>query len=534
MKNTSKVTALVLTSVGAVAVIVALILSFIPWSNSGSAEPTAAFRAQNSLDQTAFQYGSSPGAKYKGTLTRKYGDGTTLTVEFSDLQVALSGNVSGSITVNGQQGDYTQIGNYYFTKAPVAFWKAVLGGTTPDNVDMSPVDNKWASAEWSLPNLGYALSPIVLAGRLGNNDLVNPPSLGAPLPSPNKDTPDARFWPTSDPAITSLADNKVKAGDWEITFASDTKAISHLKGQYRDGDVTTTIDTDVTPLSFDQISPIFAQQKGLTNDLGSVPVPGMTIDDLPGGQLDQVGWKQTGDCSNVACGYDLTVNGTPRRGSDNKPGHVNYGLTVNFIVNGQPAGALGGTCTPVIRVDFNKTATTRCTATNLGSGGGSIRPNVTFSYLPFIDYGADTLSDYLDDNTRATQRQFTMVRTGTKQPAAATYASEHTGLPSSYAVKRGDYLFDGYGPAGAYLVTFAPGYAAHVTGTTFDPSWAGTATLRDQMSKQVQAIGDDGRIAYYVAEQSTSDALTALVAQAGYSSKISVYYDAPESSDTSG
>lgn len=83
-------------------------------------------------------------------------------------------------------------------------------------------------------------------------------------------------------------------------------------------------------------------------------------------------------------------------------------------------------------------------------------------------------------------------------------------------------------------MTFAPGYAAHVTGTTFDPSWAGTATLRDQMSKQVQAIGDDGRIAYYVAEQSTSDALTALVAQAGYSSKISVYYDAPESSDTSG
>ncbi|MGC5249089.1 hypothetical protein ACPXB3_19430 [Gordonia sp. DT219] len=527
MKNTSKVIGLVLSSVGAVAVIVALVLSFIPWSLSGAAEPTAAFRAQKSLDQTAFQYGSSPGARYTGSLTRKYASGRTLRVDFSDLQVALSGNVDGTIRVNGQQGAYTQIGNYYFTKAPVAFWKTILG-SSQQNVDLAPTDNKWASGEWALPNLGYALSPIVLAGRMGNNDLVHPPALGAQLPAPNRDTPDARYWPTSDPVIQQLADNKVKAGAWEITFDAGTKAITHLKGDYKEGDVSTSIDTDVTPMSFDQVSPIFTKQHGLIADLASAPLPGMTMDKQPGLQLDQVGWKQTGDCSNVACGYDITVSGKPYNGSDNKTGHVNYGLTVNFVVNGQPAGALGGTCTPVIRVDFDRTATTRCTATNLGSGGGSIRPNVTFSYLPFLDYGADTLNNYLDDNSEATKRQFTMVRTGTKQPPAATYASEHTGLPSSYAVKRGDYLFDGYGPAGAYLITFAPGYAQHVTGISFDPSWAGTATLRDQMAKQVAAIGDDGRIAYYVAEQSTADALKGLVLQSGQSSKISVYFDPPE------
>lgn len=526
MKNTSKIVALVLTTVGAIAVIVALILSFIPWGTEGSGGPTPAFQAQKDLDKTAFQYGSSPGARYSGSLSRKYGNGDTVRVEFSDLLVTLSGNVNGTITINGQQADYTQIGNYSFAKAPLALWNSVLTPAEKANLDLAPVDNKWASAEWALPSLGFALSPIVLAGRMGNTELVNAPQLGVALPAPNADTPDARYWPTSDPEITAVGDNMVKVGDWEITFDPATKSISHIKGSYKSGTTTTDIDTGVTPLPYSQVSSIFTTQHGLAADLGSVPVPGMVIADLPGGK--PVDSRQTGECTTVACGYDITVNGTPAGGSQSKPGHVNYGVTMNWEVNGQPAGAVGGTCTQVIRADFDRTSVGRCTATNLGSGDGRIRPKLTYTYLPFLDYGVDGLNSYIDDNTEATERQFTMVRTGTKQPPAANYGFDHTGLPSSYAVKQGEYLFDGYGPAGAYLVTFAPGYAAHVTGTSFDASWPGTQTLRDQMRRQVEAIGTDGRIAYYAAEQSTADALTAMAAQAGYGDKIKVYFDAPE------
>lgn len=525
--NTSKITGLVLAAVGAVAVIIALILSFIPWGIEGSGGPTAAFAAQNDLDDTAFQYGTSPGAKYSGSLTRTYSDGDVVKVEFTDLIVTLSENASGTITVDNQQAEYTQIGNYYFAKGPTAFWNGILTEQQKENLDLGPVDNKWASAEAALPKLGYVLSPNILAGRL-NADLVDAPDLGAQLSTPNKDTPDARFWPTSDPPITAIGDNQVKTGEWTITFDPSTKAITHIKGSYKVESTTTAIDADVTPLPFAEVSSVFTEQHSLVADLTSVPIPGLQIDDVPGGQAGQVGWKQTGGCTTAACGYDFTVGGTPAAGSDGRPGHVNYGLKVNFIVNDLPAGALGGTCSPVVRTDFDRTAGTRCTATNLGSGDGSIKPNVTYTYLPFLDYTADRLNSYIDDNSTATQRQFTMMRTGSKKPDAANYGFSVTALPSSYAVKAGDYLFDGYGPAGDYLVSFAEGYAQHVTGTTFDPSWPGTQTLRDQMRQQIQAVGDNGSIAYYAAEQSTTDALKAMVAEAGYGDKIFVFYSEPE------
>ncbi|MGW0038222.1 hypothetical protein [Gordonia sp. NPDC003376] len=529
MTNSTKVLALLLSGIGAVAVIVALVLSFIPWSASGAAEATPAFRAQSSLDQVAFQYGSSPGARYNGTLVQKYGS-TSETYQLADLTVTLSNNASGQVTVDGQRADYTQIGNYAFAKAPTAFWQKLLSADTLQDVDLAPFDNAWAGAEWAMPSLGSILSPQIMAGRIGNADLVSPPTLGAELASPNANSPDARFWPTSDPPIETLADDKVRAGKWEITFDPSTKAITHLKGEYAtpSGRTTYQLDTDVTPLPVDQLNSMFDEQRGLTSQLASVPAPGMLLEDLPNARLGILDWKQTGDCTNVACGYDFTVSGTPKSNDDAVPGHVNYGLTINFIVNSQPAGALGGTCTPVVRVDFGRTGSTRCVATNLGSGGGSLRPNVKLTYLPFLDYGAADLTDYLKSNQEATQRQFTMQRTGTKRPDAANYNFYIAGLPSSYVIKRGDYLFDGYGPRGAYLVAFAPGYADHVTGTAFDPSWAGTTTLRDQMTKQVAAAGD-GRIVYYSPEQKTVDALKAMVTQAGLGDHITVYLAEQES-----
>ena len=527
MKNNTKVVALILSGFGVVAVIVALVLSFIPWSTTGGANPTSAFRAQKSLDQTAFQYGSSPGARYTGSLTRRYKDNDPVKVEFKDLRVSLSGNVNGKISVNGGEADYTQIGNYFFAKAPQSFWKSVLGSDVQPNVDLAPTDNKWTSAERSLPSLGYALSPIVLSGRIGNGDLVNAPKLGAELSSPNKGTPDARYLPTSDPTIESLGENKVRSGKWEITFNPENKAITHIKGEYNSGaNTVVTIDTDVTPLAFDELSPMFSEQRQLTSQLGSVPAPGLSTSNLPTGQLGPVGWRQVGSCTTDACGYDFTVNGSIFLGDDGKSGHVNYGLNISFIVNSRPAGESGGRCTPVVAVGFGKTAVTRCTATNLGAAG-QIRPSVSFTYLPFIDYGTDSLNGYIDNNTTATKRQFTMVRTGSKRPEASEYNFDHTGLPSSYAVKKGDYLFDGYGPAGAYLITIGPGYASHVTGSTFDSSWPGTALLKEQMGKQVKAVGD-GRIAYYAAEQSTANALTLMAIEGGYSDKVSVYFESPD------
>lgn len=319
-----------------------------------------------------FQYGSSPGAKYKGTLTRKYGDGTTLTVEFSDLQVALSGNVGGSITVNGQQGDYTQIGNYYFTKAPVAFWKAVLDGTTPDNVDMSPVGQRGPPRSGACPTSGMRCHRSCWPGAWATTtSSIRQSSAGRPAALSQQGHPRRPLLAHLRIERSPRSPATRSGGDWEITFASDTKAISHLQGQYRDGDVTTTIDTDVTPLSFDRISPIFAQQKGLTRRSRVGAGTSMTIDDLPGGQLDQAGNEP------VTARMWRAVTTSPSTARIRQQARACELRPDRQLHRQRPAGRgrSASTCTPVIRVDFDKTATTRCTATNLGSGGGSIRPN---------------------------------------------------------------------------------------------------------------------------------------------------------------
>ena len=50
----SKALAAVALAVGAIAAVVAVVVSIIPFSHSGTAEPTAAFRAQSDLDEVLF------------------------------------------------------------------------------------------------------------------------------------------------------------------------------------------------------------------------------------------------------------------------------------------------------------------------------------------------------------------------------------------------------------------------------------------------------------------------------------------------
>ena len=74
MKRPSIAPAAITLGVGALALVVALILSFVPFSSAGTVEPTAAFRAQKSLDEVLFKMATSPAAKYTGKVAYKYED----------------------------------------------------------------------------------------------------------------------------------------------------------------------------------------------------------------------------------------------------------------------------------------------------------------------------------------------------------------------------------------------------------------------------------------------------------------------------
>ena len=127
MKKQSIVLPALVAAVGVIALVAALVVSFIPFSKAGASAPTAAFRAQADLDAVLFKLATSPAAKFTGKLDYKASrTGVSGTVEFTDLTATSSNNVQGTISVGGQQGEYRQIGNRYFVSAPQAFWPPLL------------------------------------------------------------------------------------------------------------------------------------------------------------------------------------------------------------------------------------------------------------------------------------------------------------------------------------------------------------------------------------------------------------------------
>ncbi|MCH5641832.1 hypothetical protein [Gordonia sp. ABSL49_1] len=517
----SKAAGAVILAVGAIAAVIAVVVSFIPFSHAGTAEPTAAFRAQKSLDEVLFKLASSPAAKYTGSVTQEYG-GQSIKYDFTNMVVTISNSAEGTISVNGNQGEYRQVGNSRFVNAPAGFWTAVLSSNEKERKDLGPLAGKWVdSSRTSVLPVGNTLAPDILAGTIGTVPADQAPKLGPiEVASPNPGLPDARFWPVSDPPVTFVGDNVVKIGQWEVTFDPSSKVVTHVKGTEVTDEgsdkLTTTYDLDVATQSADDAAKLFANQRALVNDLVNVPAPGYTVDSRA------VAFVPGGNCTRAACPFTYTGSGTVSPTATGT-GYVNYGLTVNFTLNGRPAAA---PCTTVIRADFGATGRATCVARNIVGEGTTVRGVPTWQYLPFRTNTVDALNDQINKNQERTKQQVTFVRTGSKQPEAAAYGSPRTGLPSYYVIQRGDYLFDGLGPLGDLLVMFAPGYATHVVNGQLDPSWAGTTTIKDQITKQV-AAANGTRVLWFVAEPSTAVALEALVREAGQSDKIEVSYIDP-------
>ncbi|AZG45282.1 hypothetical protein [Gordonia insulae] len=531
MKRQSNTVPVLVFGTGVVALIVALILAFVPFSTSGAAEPTAAFTAQKNLDEVAFQLGSAPGARYSGTLSMTSdGSAGTKTVEFTDLTVASTKNAEGSITFDSTGAQYRQIGNYRYVNGPSKLWRDLFAGASiASQIDFAATDNKWTNLRYSgLPDLGYLLSPALLAGRIGNTERVKEPELGLELPAPNKGLPDARFWPTSDPQVTAIGADKVQVGTMETTFDPSSKRVTHIKGEFAREGYRVTVDTAVDLLAPEDLTKLFANERSLVPELTNVPAPAVP---LAGNAINT---RASGNCTTAACEFTIAASGalapevvTEMRGAT---GHVNFGITVQFEVDGSRAGERGGTCTRVLTVPFGGRTQTTCSATNLPPGSRSVKTATNIQLLPFIEVTATDLTDYIDSQEKSSKQPVEMVRTGSKKAEAARYNDQVAGFPSSYGIKQGDYVFDGVGPEGNLFVAFGPGYAQHITTGRLDPSWSGTSMLTDQLKQQIAASGDR-EITYVTAEEELATALRLLAIGEGISSdKLKVFATAPDNS----
>ncbi|MGK2320544.1 hypothetical protein [Gordonia rhizosphera] len=523
MQRRSIVVATLVFVLSVVVLVAALVVSLIPFATDGSAGPTSAFRAQQELDAVAFELGGSPGARYSGTLTTTGAGGPPRKVEFTDLTVASTKNAEGDITYDTSTAQYRQIGNYRYLKGPAQLWTDLFDGAPIlRQLDLKVTENRWTNLRYSgLPDLGYLLSPALLAGRIGNAERIRAPSAGPELPAPNQGLPDARFWPTSDPEITAIDDDTIRVGTLATTFDPQTKQVTHIEGEFASSGTQVDIDADVTLLGADDLTAMFTDERSLLPDLTSVPAPAVPL------ASDAVTARGVGACTPASCPFLITATGTldaevaeDMRGVT---GHVNYGLTTTFTVDDAAPGAVGGTCTRVVSAPFGGRTQTTCAATRLPAGTRVVRPNTAIEYLPFIDTTEADLASYLDSQEQSSELPITMERTGAKKGDAARYNDQVVGFPSSYVVRQGDYLFDGVGPEGNLIVSFAPGYAEHVTAGRFDPAWPGTALLTEQLTKQVAAAGDRD-VTYVAAEPATAAALRALVVAEGIApGKVGVF-----------
>ncbi|MDL9937977.1 hypothetical protein QSJ18_14580 [Gordonia sp. ABSL1-1] len=509
MKSKSKVPAAIVLAVGVVAAVVAVIVALIPMGKSGAAEPTAAFRAQASLDEVMFKLLNAPAVKYTGKFDYQTGQGTSGAVEFTDLTATASNSVQGTVRIAGQQGEYRQLGNVEYLSAPVALWNSLLSDNQRNSLDTTPLNNKWASPTYtSLPSIGVQLSSNNVAGNVLNTERSLPadqqPELPASLelPAPNKGLPDARFWPTSDPPVTFVGDNVVRVGDAEVTFNPETKDVTHIKNKYKWFSYTITLDTDVTLLKSEQAKTLFANQEAILNDLVSVPAPGL----VPSGGVNSAVRLNAAGCDGLRCTWNVTANGAQTATGSSTAGHFNFGLTATYTLNGRP---IPGTCNLVLRADFGTVARNRCVVSVPGAGTVRIMP--TNTYLGFLDQSAEELRKYLTETEERTNSRNEFVRTGYKKLDAALYGSINVNvLPSFIAIDKGGYLFDGVSPRGSLTITFANGYASHVTGGRFDPNWPGTDTLKRQLGEQVKAANGT-KVIYFAAERDTATALQAMV-----------------------
>ncbi|GAB18975.1 hypothetical protein GOEFS_071_00190 [Gordonia effusa NBRC 100432] len=498
--------------IGALLLVVALVFSFYPFARSADGGPTSAFRAQQELDKVVFGFAQSTGAKYTGSITYSFVNSPNTperTINFKNLVVASNNNAEGGLSIDGVEAQYRQLGNDVYANGSKTFWTKLMP-SVPETLDLDSAASKWVAADSTgLLWLGF-LAPRRFAGRLAIGDTSKNIALGQELESPNKGLPDARFWPTSDPTIKKT-DNSITAGTMTTTFDPETKAITHIKGSgVSQGTTKYKIDASVAPVTENDLSKLFANERSFAPELTAVPALGLRP------QTPMFKKVDGGQCTPARCEFIYDVQGklTTTR---SLTGYFNYGVTGTFTANNAP---VGGTCNKVVRVNFNTTGRVQCDAVNLGNlpNGTSIRPKFESKYLPFITSSAADISRIIDNNEKSVKKELKFARTGSKRSGGpTTYNSQVTDMPSAYVVEQGGYQFDGFGPSGSFLVSFSPGYDQHVNGGVFDPSWAGTTKLREQAAQQVKAAAGT-EVVWVMAEQNAAVAARALLASAGITS----------------
>ncbi|MGK2318151.1 hypothetical protein ACSJLP_11680 [Gordonia rhizosphera NBRC 16068] len=487
-----------------VCLLVATVVAVIPRTTSGQAVATAPTRAQHTLDDATTAMADAPGVTYDGDLNV---DGTPIRVQ--DLTVTAAGDVHGTVALDGAPAEVVQLAGGTYVKADAAFWD-VRNATADSTVRRNSTG---AAGNWALVGpdfFGIDLGAVLLPASygLGAQDSDQRIDQGARVIAvPVADqTPDRRVESAGDPQ--GLAPGPVQSDGQTIVAGDNPIRIDAEGGIYgiagpvrtAPADRPTTSKLKVTLLTNDEVKTFYSTVQGLTDPLSKVAAPEVTVP-KPTGNLDA--------CTNTFCilAYHFT-NAMP--GADR--GTVTVLQSSSLTVNGAPAGS----CSRTVTMPMNGTGESTCTFRFSDPGTRTINYHADsdFDISATAEKDVTVLVEAVEKGRDVATRQPGQWYPGgyKADPAARSYHQQITGVPSGFAFVVDDFGFDGRDADGALLMTGGPGYDAHVLRDgTFDPAWAGTAQLTEQV-RQASAAAADQPVRWVFAERAAAEAMSKLLA----------------------
>ena len=489
-------------AVGAgVAVVAAAAIGFsgvLTPSADGTAIPNEPTRALQQINAAAKSLADAPAAKYSGTVTQ-ISSSERKKVSVENLTVTAAGDISGVVVSDGR-ADLLRIGGTDFYKGNESFWRKNQPILPTSITSATDAAGKWAAASPGLlgVDLPTILRPSYLGvkfdqqdSRTGNGELSGT-AVGA-----GTDTPDKRVQLGTDPAGVAEVEvgdsdggvegtKRFRAGSLNIGVGDDG-AVTGLRGEIMsNASGKVEVDLKIDPLTADETTAFYSDAKAVVPGLSTIPVPGVTAT------------RPTGDMQCTFGGDCVMTYTTTTQMAGVTGGEVTFGITSEVKLNGGPLG----NCRGSVKMPINGRGTVSCRVPT-GGREGSVNSTSRFTIAAVANFDTNALTSAIGAAESVVASSAGWAPTSPKAAnASRRFDRQVTGTPSGYVYKVGDFGFDGRETDGTLLLTFGPGYDAHVLADgAFDGNWPGSqqvlARARDAKSaagsKPVRLVFAEGR-----------------------------------------
>ncbi|WP_132993102.1 hypothetical protein [Gordonia zhaorongruii] len=500
-------------AIAVVAVLAVCLSGVLKPSVDGTPVPNETMQALNGLNDASTSLADAPAARYDGLVSDDDGD----KLEVNDLTVSAMGDVYGKFSRDRGRGEVLQIDGRTLIKADSGFWSGLSQGKRPAGLRMEGIpSDKWVVTDESVlgVDLGAVLRPDKLGLSLNQQDRrLDRTDIEGSVVDAGRDTPDRRASTGRDPA--GVSEVEVEDHDGGVDGTQRFKSDEMTVGADDNGDITgirgplsvgvagdsdeLTADLRVAPLDAASARQMYVSIKSVTR---TAKVGSWNIDvGTPSGGLD------------CTPGGRCTVTYTLRNKAEGlERGTVDISLNADFKANGRDLGK----CDAKGTMPINGSGKVSCGVPLGISGSFNANSNSRFTVSVNGELDSAAIAESAEVGIKFSEKAKGWEATAPKaSETARRYNRQITLVPSGYVYRTGDVAFNGREKDGTLLLVYGPGYDAHVARDgAFDPEWAGTEQMVEQVKKAHAAAGGTN-VRMVFAEAEAADAARELLTANG-------------------